>query len=147
MRPVVGTRYLIDTNTLSEPQKPRPDEDFMAFAEAMPEDAGFVSVISLGELNRGIVGLPASKRREDLSIWFDQVRLHYRDRTVEIDAEIALRWGQLTAVMRAKGRQLKPAGGLIATTALCRDMTIVTRNVSDFEWTDAEVVNPWGNVV
>jgi predicted nucleic acid-binding protein len=136
-------RYLIDTNALSEPQRPRPDPHFMAFVQALPDEVGFVSVISLGELRKGIVKLSPGRRRDALQTWLDQTRSIYRERTIDIDADIVLRWGALTAELEARGRNLKPADGLIAATALCRSLTVMTRNVRDFDDTGVETVNPW----
>jgi predicted nucleic acid-binding protein len=138
-----GRQYLIDTNALCEPKRPRPDARFMAFARTVPEAAGFVSVITLGEVNKGVINLPTGRRRAELPAWLGQMRRLYRERTPDVDAEIALRWGGLTAQAKTQGRELKPADGLIAATALIRGLTVMTRNVADFRPTGVDVVNPW----
>lgn len=104
----------------------------------------FVSVISLGQIRRGISILPASKRREGLQGWLDgTLRPWFEGRLLPVTAPIAERWGLLSGEQQLQGKQVKVADGLIVATALHHNLTIVTRNVKDFEGLGVSVLNPW----
>lgn len=130
--------FLLDTNVVSASKKPDP-----AVACWIGEQDGntlFLSVITLGEITRGIV----MKQRTDpvaaasLSSWLAGLRAGYADRVLTVDENVALRWGHIASI-RSRG----DADGLIAATAMAHNLTIVTRNVQDFEDTGVPVLNPW----
>lgn len=132
--------YLVDTDVLSALSKRRRDDNVAAWFAARRTSDLFVSVISVGEIERGI----ARQRRGNpefasaLATWLDQVLAAYGDRVLPFDLAAARRWGWLSAAIGSDGADLQ-----IAATALERGLTIVTRNTSDFEPTGVPVVNPF----
>jgi predicted nucleic acid-binding protein len=104
----------------------------------------YTSVVTIGEICKGIAGLPESKRRAELRAWLDDVmRPWFQGRILPITENVAERWGTLTAERRILGRQVTMADGLITATALEHDLTIVTRNVKDFAGLGSPILNPW----
>jgi predicted nucleic acid-binding protein len=134
------TGYLLDTNVVSETRKSRPDAGVIAFLSAAGAEGLFLSVLTLGELRKGV----ALKRRTDplaaseLGAWVEGIETNFADRILPIDSSTALRWGELSA-----GRSLPVIDMLIAATALNRDLTLVTRNIRDFESSGALLLDPW----
>lgn len=104
----------------------------------------FFSVVSLGEIFKGLTILPESKRRSELQQWLDKtLRPWFDGRILPVSESIAERWGVLAGECQLKGRPLKVADGLIAATALEHDLTVVTRNVRDFSGLGVAVFDPW----
>lgn len=135
-------KYLVDTNVLSEAQRTKGHPAVRAMLESIPEQDLYISVITLGEIRRGIAKLPGGKRREELQAWFSLAEMHFRDRILPIGPDIALRWGELTARLETSGKTLHVADGLIAATALHHGLALLTRNGTDFVETGVTVVNP-----
>lgn len=132
--------FLVDTDVLSALAKRRRNENVAAWIAGQRTGDLFISVISIGEIERGI----ARQRRINpdfasaLALWLDQVLAAYGDRVLPFDLESARRWGQLSAAIGSSGADLQ-----IAATALERGLTVVTRNASDFEPTGVAVFNPF----
>jgi predicted nucleic acid-binding protein len=137
--------FLLDTNLPSELTRQRPAPQVERWLdEANDEDLHF-SVISLGEILKGITLLPPSKRRDGLQEWLDgTLRPWFEGRILPVTAPVAERWGVLSGECRLQGRQLTMADGLIAATALHHRLTIVTRNAKDYAGLGVVVLNPWG---
>jgi predicted nucleic acid-binding protein len=133
-------RFLIDTNVASEFARPRPHPNVVAWKNSVPGDAQYLSVLTFGELTRGITQLARrdGPRSAALQRWLIGLREAYADRIIGVDREIAERWGRLDA-----GRSLPVIDSLLAATALVHGMTIVTRNVRDVAETGALTLNPW----
>ena len=137
--------YLIDTCALSELRRKKPDENVVAWFEARSQQRLYLSVLTLGEIRKGVEALPnaqADKRRKDKILnWLEhELPLWFDDRILPIDTGVADEWGRLLA--RA-GRSLPAIDSLIAATAIHNRLTIVTRNVSDFDYANVDVFNPW----
>ena len=136
----MATGYLLDTNVISETRKARADSGVTAFLSAAAADGLFVSVLTLGELRKGV----AAKRRTDpdaadrLGAWVDGIETTFADRVLPIDAATGRRWGELSA-----NRSLPVIDTLIAATAISRGLTLVTRNTRDVESTGVPLVDPW----
>jgi toxin FitB len=136
--------FLLDTNVVSEWTKPCPDAGLVAFLAEADEDRIFLSVITIAELRHGIERLPAGARRRRLDTWLSvQVPLRFEARLLVIDAETANIWGQVMARGQAAGHPLATMDAFIAATVLRHEMTLVTRNVADFETLGVRLVNPW----
>lgn len=104
----------------------------------------YFSVVSLGEILKGVTLLPASNRRTELQQWLDQtLRPWFQGRILPVNEPIAEHWGVLAGQCQLRGRPLKVADGLIAATALEHDLTLVTRNVRDFDGLGVGIFNPW----
>ncbi len=138
--------YLVDTDVPSELTRERPDARVSTFLANAGQNRVFLSVLTIGEICKGIAELPASQKRTGLQNWLDaEVRSWFAGRILPVTEAIAERWGSLAAAAKQKGMTLAVVDGLIAATALHHDMTVVTRNVKDFAGLDAEVINPWGD--
>ncbi len=133
-------RFLVDANVLSEPTKPEPEARVVEWLRANERDLA-VDPIVLGEVRFGILLLPRGKRRNRLERWFDEGvgRLH----CVTWEAATGLRWAALLASLRAMGQAMPIKDSLIAACALTHDLTVVTRNVTDFSKAKVRVVDPF----
>lgn len=121
-----------------------PDARVSGWLEDVADDELFFSVVSLGEILKGITVLPEGRRRSELQAWLDKtLRPWFGGRILPVTESIAERWGVLSGRCRLKGIILKVADGLIAATALEHDLTIVTRNVKDFSGLGVTIFNPW----
>lgn len=137
-------RLLLDTSVISEIARQDGASQVRAAIEAIDDSALFLSVISLGEITKGIVLLEPGKRRTAFEAWLNRLRSDYAERVLPIDQETATIWGELTAQAQGKGRMVRSADGLIAATALRHGLHVATRNVSDYEPTGAMIFDPWG---
>ena len=136
--------FLLDTNVPSELTRPNPETPVRRWLEAANDDELYFSVISLGEILKGITVLPSSKKRTGLDVWLNEtLRTWFAGRILPVTEPVAERWGRLAAIRQLKGGPLKVADGLIAATALEHDLTLVTRNERDFEGLGLELFNPW----
>jgi predicted nucleic acid-binding protein len=136
--------FLLDTNIPSEMTRPFPQLSVTQWLDNADDELLFFSVISLGEILKGITVLPASKRRLGLQQWLDEtLRPWFSGRILPVNEPIAERWGILAGQCKLRGRLLKVADGFIAATALEHDLTVVTRNVRDFEGLGVDLFNPW----
>jgi toxin FitB len=110
--------FLIDTNIISELVKPLPEPNVTEWIENTNESLLYISVLTLGEIRRGIAALPQSRRRATLGAWLDKdLRTRFEDRILAIDQEVADRWGLLTAAARKSGIALPVIDGLLAATS------------------------------
>jgi len=136
--------FLLDTNCISELVRSKPDPRVLAWMEAADESVLYLSVLTLGEIRKGIAGLSQSKRRTQLEGWLElELQARFSGRILPIDAAVADRWGLLAAEAKRKGRLLSAIDGLLAATALHHNLTIVSRNVTEFADTPAPILNPW----
>ena len=136
--------FLLDTNVISELVKPRPEPNVTAWIEHTDESLLYLSVLTLGEIRRGMAVLPQSRRRATLEAWLDKdLRTRFEDRILDIDQEVADRWGLLTAATRNSGIVLPVIDGLIAATALEHNLTLVTRDTGQIPSMGIAVFNPW----
>jgi len=136
--------FLLDTNIPSELTRPLPQPSVSQWLDEVDDELLYFSVVSLGEVLKGIASLPTSKRRNELQQWLDEtLRPWFEGRILPVNEPIAERWGMLAGQCKINGRPLKVADGFIAATALEHDLTVVTRNVRDFEGLGVELFNPW----
>jgi predicted nucleic acid-binding protein len=134
---------LLDSNVLSEPTKPNPNRGVVEWLGSVSEDVAFVSVISLGEIRRGIERLAASKKKLALEGFLQALHSRFGKRALPIDASVADRWGRLIASLEAVGTRLSPADALIAATALEHGLTIVSRDAGYFAVTGVALLDPF----
>ena len=136
--------FLLDTNCISELVRSKPEPRVLDWIEAANESLLYLSVLTLGEIRKGVAALPQGKRRTHLETWLElDLQARFSGRILPIDAAVADRWGLLAAEAKAHGRALSAIDGLLAATALHHNLTIVSRNVGDFANTHAPVLNPW----
>lgn len=135
--------YLLDTNTISEPKRARPDANVVAWLSDQLLSDLHVSVITVGELRRGIVRLDPGRRRDDLDFWLEDMIFRYDQRILPVDLAVTERWASLAEANRAAGRASDMTDELIAATAHVHGLTVVTRNVRHFEPSGCRVLSPW----
>jgi predicted nucleic acid-binding protein len=133
--------YLLDTNVVSELARPKPERRVADWFADVADEALFLSVLTLGELRKGVESLPNGAKRERLRLWLEtDLPTWFGGRLLTVDTAVAERWGRLLAGAR---RTPSAIDSLIAATALQHDLRLVTRNVADFDFVGLEVVNPW----
>lgn len=135
--------YLLDTCALSEFTKPKPSASVDAWFAKLPDGADFVSVLTLGEIEKGIAKLATSRRRASLEKWFGDLRDRFDGRILVVDEPVALEWGRITARGELAGSPLPSIDALIAATAIVHGLAVVTRNTSDIARTGAPIIDPW----
>ena len=136
--------FLLDTNVISELVRPRPEPKVTSWIDAIGEEALYLSVLTLGEIRKGIASLPASPRSNVLESWLNSdLPIRFASRILGIDAAIADRWGRLSAKTASVRKSLPVVDGLLAATALHHNLVLVTRNTTDIEVTGVPFFNPW----
>ena len=133
--------YLLDTNVISELVRAKPDARVVAWFREVPDETLHLSVLTLGEIRKGVEGLAAGARKEKLRVWLEtELPGWFGDRLLAVDAAVADRWGRLLAQV---GRPVAAVDSLLAATALHHELRLVTRNTADFDFPGLEVVDPW----
>lgn len=142
------TGFLLDTNLISEFIKPLPDVAVMDWLNGQPESNLFLSVLTMGEVLEGIEVLPEGRRRRQLDTWYrTELAVRFAHRTLDVDLAVCEQWSRCTAMRARRGRPLPIVDGLLAATALQHGLSLVTRNVRDFEGMGLSVLNPWNQPV
>jgi len=136
--------FLLDTCVVSELVASQPNPTVVQWVDGVDEDRLFLSVITIGEIKRGIEKLADSTRKSALSVWLEEdLLVRFRDRILPIDTRVMLVWGQLAADLEKKGRRMPAVDSLIAATCLQQRLDLVTRNEGDFAHSGVTVANPW----
>lgn len=134
--------YLLDTNIISELVKPTPNERVLKWVDDINSETLYLSVISIGEIRKGVAGIQDPRRQQKISLWLEiELPDYFEDRILNIDLKIADMWGQLQS--KTKGHTLPAIDGLIAATAHVHNLTLVTRNTKDFNHVSVKIINPW----
>jgi toxin FitB len=135
---------LLDTNVISELIKPKPEPKVTVWIDGTDEELLFLSVLTLGEIRKGVMLLPRSARRTALEAWLNkELPLRFSDRILSVDQEVADRWGHLSGMTGARGVQVNVIDGLLAATAVQHNLTLVTRDTRDVAATGVPLFNPW----
>ncbi len=135
--------FLLDTNVVSEWVKPRPDRGLVAWLDGVDEDQAFLSVVTFAELRHGIERT-AGARRIRLDAWLtDELPARFEGRVLAIDQIVADACGRCMARCQRAGRRIEAMDALVAATAEVHNLTLVTRNVTDFTASGISVLNPW----
>ncbi len=136
--------YLLDTCLISEVARPRPEGKVIEWLAAQRDGALFLSVLTLGEIEKGAAKLQDAERAERIRRWLrEDLQLRFTGRILPINQEVAVRWGRLAGEARRGQRTLPVMDGLLAATALVFDLVVVTRNVTDLQAAGARVLCPW----
>jgi len=137
--------YLLDTCMISELARPAPDARVLEWIESAEESALYLSVLTIGELEKGIARLPSSARRRKIERWVrGDLPDRFAGRVLAVDTAVAEKWGQISGASEARGKPLPVIDALIAATGLVHGLVVATRNVSDLERCGARCLNPWG---
>jgi len=136
--------YLLDTCLISELAKSKPDEKVVEWVLSENETSFFVSVLTFGELHKGVEKLPESEKKEELRSWIeDELKNRFQNRIIGIDMRVSILWGKIQCFADKKGKPMPAIDSLIAATGIAYDLTVVTRNVSDMEQSGVKLLNPW----
>ncbi|GAB4449765.1 MAG: type II toxin-antitoxin system VapC family toxin [Anaerolineales bacterium] len=137
-------KALLDTCVISELVSKKPNPKVIEYVDSLDPEDVYLSVITIGEIVKGIERLPGSRRKTDLYNWLkDDLLVRFEGNVVALDTEVLIEWGALTARLESVGKAMPAIDSLIAATALAKGMILATRNVSDFEDAKVEIVNPW----
>jgi toxin FitB len=137
-------RYLLDTNVISEPMKARPSLGVVAWLSGLNEDQACISVVTITELRYGIERLATGKRRDILEDWLQKdLSDRFEGRILPVDLEVANACGRLVARSEDLGHPIEPRDAFIGATAEVHGLTLVTRNISDFQPTVKSILSPW----
>ena len=136
--------FLLDTAVISELVRKRPSDVVLKWIDGQDEASLYLSVLTIGELEKGVARLPVSARRNRLQSWVRRdLPERFGGRLLPIDARTAARWGSIAGESEKRGRPLPVIDCLIAATALVHGLAVATRNVGDFARCGAACVNPW----
>jgi len=136
--------YLIDTCVISEFTKKSPSQKVIHFLNGTNDMDVAMSVITIGEVKNGIGCVADGRKRNRLERWFnEELLLRFKDRTLSIDSETMIIWGEMVAKLKKRGITLPVMDSLLAAQCKRYNLCILTRNVKDFEQTGISVMNPW----
>ena len=137
-------KYLLDTCVISEIIRLHPDENVMSWLQSQNEDNLYLSVLTFGEIEKGIEKTSNETRKRRLKLWVEEdLRKRFAGRIIPIDLNISVKWGAIQGAAERVGKPMSTVDGLIAISGLIHNCIIVTRNISDMEESSAELFNPW----
>ncbi|MBO1057000.1 MAG: type II toxin-antitoxin system VapC family toxin [Dolichospermum sp. JUN01] len=136
--------YLLDTCLISELVAKQPNQKVLDWVDAQVPETLYLSVITIGEIAKGICKLTPSKRKESLTTWLNETLPNrFEHRILTIDVSTMVLWGNLICQLEQNGRPLPAMDSLIAAIALQHSLSLVTRNEKDFAGTGVVIINPW----
>ena len=137
-------KYLLDTCVISEVIKRKPSSNVIKWIKQEEESNFFISVLTIGELHKGIEKLDESKRKEELHNWVENdLTERFYNRIINIDMQVAMMWGKIQGMTERVGKPIPAIDSLIAATGITHHLTVVTRNTSDMKESGAVLLNPW----
>ena len=137
--------YLLDTCVMSELVKATPNENVINWINNTPDERLFLSVITIGEIRKGLTKLPDSKKKYQLTNWLNTLLENYEARIYPVDLAVAESWGTIQGKAENNGTPVASVDSLIAAVAQTHNLIIVTRNEKDFAATNVTIVNPWND--
>lgn len=137
-------KYLLDTCVISEIVKPKPNDNVISWLQAQTEDSLYLSVLTFGEIEKGITKASDKIRKKKLRLWLeDDLKKRFKGKIIPIDLEVSIKWGEVQAMTELQGKPMPAIDGLIAVSALVNNCTVVTRNISDMQQSSVELLDPW----
>ncbi|MFK0733731.1 MAG: type II toxin-antitoxin system VapC family toxin [Gloeotrichia echinulata GP01] len=136
--------YLLDTCLISELVAKHPNQKVLDWLDAQVPETLYISMITIGEIAKGISKITASKRKESLTKWLNEtLPSRFQDRILGIDFSTMVFWGNLVGQLEQNGRPLPAMDSLIGVIAIQNCLSLVTRNEKDFAGTGVVIINPW----
>ena len=137
-------KYLLDTCVISEVIKREPNKNVISWLQAQNEDDLFLSILTFGEIQKGIQKDSDQSRKKKLKIWVEEdLKKRFENRIIPIDLKVVTNWGSIQGLAELAGRIMPTLDGLIAVSGLTYNCVVATRNTSDMEQSTAELFNPW----
>ena len=137
-------KYLLDTCVICEIIKPKPDKNVVAWLKNQNEDDLFLSVLTFGEIEKGIEKATNVTRKRKLQLWVaDDLKKRFEGRVISIDLEVAVKWGEIQGVAELSGKPMPTIDGLIAVSGYVHDCVVVTRNTADMMQSKVALFDPW----
>ena len=137
-------RYLLDTCVISEIIRLKPNKNVISWLKKQDESSLFLSVLTFGEIEKGIEKAPDEVRKKKLRLWVEEdLKQRFEGRILPIDLQVSTQWGILQGKSEQAGKPMPAIDGLIAVSGLVNNCVVVTRNTSDMEQSTAELFNPW----
>lgn len=136
--------FLLDTCVISELIKPNPDKNLVAWVLSQDESCLYLSVLTIGEIYKGIAKLQTKEKKSKLIKWVESdLFIRFYKRILPVDEKVAKNWGELEGELESQGIKMPTIDGLLAATAFCYNMSFVTRNISDIKTNKIKLINPW----
>jgi len=137
-------KYLLDTCVISELIKRNPNKNVLRWLESQAEEDLYLSVLTFGEIQKGIEKAPDKIRKKKLQAWLEEdLRERFEGKIIPIDLNVAIKWGEIQGITEKEGKTMPSIDGLIAISALAYGCIVVTRNTSDMKNSTVDLVNPW----
>jgi len=137
-------KYLLDTCVVSELIKKTPNENVLSWLKEQDEENLYLSVLTFGEIQKGIEKAPDYIRKRKLQAWLEEdLKKRFKGKIIPVDLNVAIKWGEIQGITEKKGKKIPTMDGLIAVSALTYHCIVVTRNIADMENTAVELLNPW----
>jgi len=136
--------YVLDTNVISELITRHPNQNVIDWIDKLDPETIYLSVITIGEVRKGIEKLAPSRRKDEMTLWLtNDLLLRFADKIVDITSTVMLVWGELTGQMEREGKSMPAIDSLIAASVIEGKFTLVTRNEDDFQYAGISIINPW----
>jgi len=135
--------YLLDTNVVSETERPRPDKNVLKWLDETDPGITYLSALTIGEVKKGVSKLASGKRKAHIQDWLEDVRQQFSGRILPITEQTFLVWGKMMAESEKNGIARPVLDSFLEATALEHDLILVTRNVRNFKDTSITILNPW----
>ncbi|MEE9446994.1 MAG: type II toxin-antitoxin system VapC family toxin [Arenicellales bacterium] len=137
-------KYLLDTCVISEIIKPKPNKNVISWLTNQDESELFLSVLTFGELEKGIEKAPDKVRKKKLKAWVEEdLKQRFEGKILPIDLEVSTHWGIVQGIAEKAGKPMPALDGLIAVSGLVNNCIVVTRNTSDMAQSTVALFNPW----
>jgi tRNA(fMet)-specific endonuclease VapC len=137
-------KYLLDTCLISELIKKHPNQKIVTWVNSIDERNLYLSVITIGEISKGIEKLPQSKRKQELEAWLNKdLLLRFRERIFTVDLSVMITWGKLVGQLEKRGQPISALDSLIAAITIHYNYYLVSRNEKDFQATKVNIINSW----
>lgn len=136
-------KFLLDTNVISEPKQKKPNKRVLDWLDAQDESKIYLSVLSVGEIRKGIARLESGKKKAELEEWLEKLRNRFARRLLPLSEKTFLVWGKTCGELENKGIVHSALDSLLEAAALEHDLIFVTRNVKNFQNSQVTILNPW----